>query len=617
MRRSTKQVKVGEIYIGSDYPVRVQSMLNTDSMNTEACVEQSIRIIDAGGELVRITAPGVKEAVNLQHIHAELRRRGYVTPLSADIHFTPDAAMEAAKHVEKVRINPGNFVDRRATFKILTYTDEQYAAELQRLREKFTAFLDVCREHGTAIRIGTNHGSLSDRTMSRYGNTPTGMVEATMEYLRVCQDEHFDNVVISLKSSDCRVMVEAVRLLVRQMETEGMNYPLHLGVTEAGEGEDGRIRSAVGIGTLLNEGLGDTIRVSLTEEPELEIPVAKDLVALCELAYRPNVPVLVGRFSRPVIVADISNVECIDESVTAGLDFHVATTNDPVYGDLLREGKLSPELIYTEALGPELTKLPDSVTVIVPYDNIDVAHVYNRKAVALIGVKDYLHSREKGEGDGVFVEIRDSGELNEALADQLKRDEKAIVVLNPRRPLYVTYRELLEEMSIRWEITNRVIVRVVTEEKDPAKLSLFVAAHVGGLFLDRLGYGLWLSCQGIDDMTFGSRLSRDVLQSAGVRRYKTEFISCPGCGRTLYNLQESVAKVKKAFAHLSKLKIAVMGCIVNGPGEMGDADYGYVGAGNGKVNLFRGKEMVRVGVPEAQAIQALKQLIIESGDWEE
>ena len=335
-RRTTKQVKVGEIYIGSEHPVVVQSMLNTDTMNTEACVEQAIRIIEAGGKLVRITAPGVKEAKNLENIRVELRRRGYTTPLSADIHFNPEAAIEAAKHVEKVRINPGNFVDKRATFQTLTYTEEEYAGELERLREKFSAFLEVCREYGTAVRIGTNHGSLSDRIMSRYGNTPAGMVEATMEYLRVCRDEKFDDVVISLKSSDCRVMVEAVRLLAEQMEEEGMDYPLHLGVTEAGEGEDGRIRSAVGIGTLLNEGLGDTIRVSLTEEPEEEIPVANLLKQICSSYDLEIEPVrLKGRYSHPVIVADISKVECLDEAVMTGLDFHVATENDPVYGCLL------------------------------------------------------------------------------------------------------------------------------------------------------------------------------------------------------------------------------------------------------------------------------------------
>lgn len=616
-RRKTKQVKVGDIFIGSEYPVRVQSMLNTDTMDTEACVEQAIRIIKAGGELVRITAPGVKEAKNLQNIHAELRRRGYTTPLSADIHFNPEAAIEAAKHVEKVRINPGNFVDKRATFKTLVYTDEEYAEELLRLREKFKEFLDVCREHGTAVRIGTNHGSLSDRIMSRYGNTPAGMVEATMEYLRVCRDEKFDNVVVSLKSSDCRVMVDAVRLIALQMEKEGMDYPLHLGVTEAGEGEDGRIRSAVGIGTLLNEGLGDTIRVSLTEEPELEIPVAFVLAISCRFMDTREKPVkLVGRYSHPVIVADISKVECIDESVMEKLDFHVAAVNDPVYGDMLRAGERAPEIIYTEALGPELTKLPDSVTVVVPFEMLAVAHVYNRKAVALIGAEEFIRLSKPVEGDSIFVEVCDGKFMNADLARKLERDKSAIVVLTLDVLSYALYRMYLGWLE-RLGIVNRVIIRLVSKEKgkDLSMLSLLTAADLGGLFLDRLGYGLWLSFTQVPDAYYGVRLSRDILQSAGVRRYKTEFISCPGCGRTLYNLQESVARVKKAFGHLSRLKIAVMGCVVNGPGEMGDADYGYVGAGNGKVNLFRGKEMVRIGVPEEEAIEALKQLIIESGDW--
>ena len=590
-------------------------MLNTDTMNTEACVEQAIRIIEAGGKLVRITAPGVKEAKNLENIRAELRRRGYTTPLSADIHFNPEAAIEAAKHVEKVRINPGNFVDKRATFQTLTYTEEEYAGELERLREKFSAFLEVCREYGTAVRIGTNHGSLSDRIMSRYGNTPAGMVEATMEYLRVCRDEKFDDVVISLKSSDCRVMVEAVRLLAEQMEEEGMDYPLHLGVTEAGEGEDGRIRSAVGIGTLLNEGLGDTIRVSLTEEPEEEIPVANLLKEICSSYDLEIEPVrLKERYSHPVIVADISKVECLDEAVMTGLDFHVATENDPVYGDMLQGGRRAPEMIYTEALGPELTKLPDSVTVVVPFDSWDIAHVYNRKAVALINAEEFVRLSKPVIGDSIFVEVRDKAVIGAGFAQKLEQEKNAVVVLRFERPSYALYRLYLGEL-VRWGITNRVIVRATLDESDSNKLSLWTAAHLGGLFLDRLVYGLWLSCPGIPNVFYGVQLSQDILQSAGVRRYKTEFISCPGCGRTLYNLQESVAKVKKAFAHLNRLKIAVMGCIVNGPGEMGDADYGYVGAGNGKVNLFRGKKMVRAAIPEEEAIEALKQLIKENGDW--
>ena len=602
--------------MGSDYPVRIQSMLNTDTMDTEACVEQAIRIIEAGGELVRVTAPGVKEAQNLKNIREELCRRGYTTPLSADIHFNPAAAIEAACHVEKVRINPGNFADKRATFKELSYTDEEYAGELRALREKFKAFLDVCRAHGTAVRVGTNHGSLSDRIMSRYGNTPEGMVEATMEYLRVCRDEAFDDVVISLKSSDCRVMVEAVRLLARRMEEEGMRYPLHLGVTEAGEGEDGRVRSAVGIGTLLNEGLGDTIRVSLTEEPEREIPVARELVECCEPCYRENPPVLEGRWSRPVIVADISSRDCVDEDVTAALDFHVAAEDDPVRGDLLEAGPSAPEMIYTEALGPELTKLPETVWVVVPYGNVDLAHVYNRRAVALVPSAEYLRLREPLTGDWHLVEVRGMDERTPALVERLRRDGNAALVLNPVRPVYMAYRQLLEAVAAA-ALPVRVILRAEAGGLRGESLSLRLASQLGGLFVDRLGYGIWLSVDDREDVAVGLRLSRDILQAAGVRRYKTEFVSCPGCGRTLYDLQSSVARVKEAFGHLRRLKIAVMGCVVNGPGEMGDADYGYVGAGNGKVNLFRGRRMVRVGVPEGEAIEALRRLIAECGDWED
>lgn len=615
MRRSTKQVKVGKKYIGSEHPVLVQSMLNTNTNNTEACVEQSIRIIETGGELVRITVPGIKEAENLKNIWKGLRDKGYDTPISADIHFTPDAASVSARYVEKVRINPGNFVDKRATFKMLTYTKEEYSRELERLRGTFIAFLDVCREHKTAVRIGTNHGSLSDRILSRYGNTSAGMVEATMEYLRVCRDECFNSVVISLKSSDCRVMVDAVRLLVKQMEKESMNFPLHLGVTEAGEGEDGRIRSAIGIGTLLNEGIGDTVRVSLTEEPEAEIPVARELVRLCEPDYRPDRPQLEARYSRPVIVADISIAESMDETVTCGLDFQVATVNDPVCGTLLQAGKQSPEMIYTEALGPELTKLPKSVKVIVPYENIDVAHVYTRGAVALLSSGEYLRLQTGIDGEGIFVEVTTVEELNISLAEKLGSDKGAILVLNPVEIRYALYRAMLERVQAL-HIDTPVILRATTCEKSTEKLNLLVASQVGGLFLDRLAFGLWITCRNVPDSAYGLRLSRNILQSAGVRRYKTEFISCPGCGRTLYNLQESVAKVKKTFGHLSKLKIAVMGCVVNGPGEMGDADYGYVGAGNGKVNLYRGKQMVGIAIPEDRAIEALKQLIIENGDWE-
>lgn len=453
-RRVTRQVKVGNTYIGGNSPILIQSMLNTMTMNTEECVEQAIKIVDAGGELVRITAQGVREAENLKNIREEFRRQGYSTPISADIHFVPEAALEAAKWVEKVRINPGNFIDKRATFNKIEYTDEEYEQELMRLEVKFKEFLDVCRRSGAAIRIGTNHGSLSDRIMSRYGDTPEGMVEATMEFLRVCVKENFHNVVISLKSSICSVMVEAVRKLVSAMEREGMNYPLHLGVTEAGEGEDGRIKSALGIGTLLCEGVGDTIRVSLTEAPEAEIPVARRLV----------------------------------------------------------------ELLTTDS-----------------YD-------------------------------------------------------------------------------LRCSIDGEVLkARSTISDRDDAKL--FLPAKLGAYLLSGKVKELILELPDLGD-DFAKGLAQNILQAAGVKRFKTEFVSCPGCGRTLFDLQKAVAEVKQEFntPALSSLKIAVMGCVVNGPGEMGDADYGYVGAGSGKVNLYKGKKLVEKAIPESEAIERLKLLMRRNGE---
>lgn len=614
MRRETIAVQIGEVVLSSEQPVLVQSMLNTSTLDTEACVEQSIRIIEAGGQLVRITAPGVKEAENLKNIRDILRERSYTVPLSADIHFSPAAALVAARYVEKVRINPGNFVDKRATFQNLVYTEEEYAAELQQLKCKFTEFLDECRRHHTAVRIGTNHGSLSDRIMSRYGNTPAGMVEATMEYLRICQEIGFDQVVISLKSSDCRIMVEAVRLLVKEMEKAGMKYPLHLGVTEAGEGEDGRIRSAVGIGCLLNEGIGDTIRVSLTEAPEQEIPVVRTLIGLCRPMYQPGRLYAMGRSTKPVIVADISASEVVDEKAIRQLDFYENKEIDPALGVRLEAGAKSPEMIYTEALGPELTKLPSALRIIVPSRNLDMAHVYHRGACPLVSRNEFMQKKLPEQGGTVFVEIVKKEEIDLKFIEQLRKTERVFIVLTLSQPDYHLWHEmyrLLQQVGI----THEIILKTKIKTADKERAALQIAAHTGGLFIDRIPYGLWITASQEENIAFTLNLSRNILQSAGLRRYKTEFVSCPGCGRTLYNLEEAVAKVKGAFSHLSKLKIAIMGCIVNGPGEMGDADYGYVGAGNGKVNLYKGRKMVRAAVPEQQAIAALEQLIRENGDW--
>lgn len=603
MRRKTNSVKIGNITISSDQPVVIQSMLNTPTMDTEACVEQAVRIIKAGGQLVRITAPGIREAENLRNIRDALRERGYFTPLSADIHFTPDAALVAARYVEKVRINPGNFVDKRATFQKINYTDEEYAAELGVLWKKFSEFLEVCRRHGTAVRIGTNHGSLSDRIMSRYGDTPAGMVESTMEYLRVCKSVDFENVVISLKSSDCRVMVDAVRLLVREMKREAMHYPLHLGVTEAGEGEDGRIRSAVGIGTLLNEGIGDTIRVSLTEEPEAEIPVARMLVELCNRPkFEKSGDVLKGTCLRPDIVADLSVVEKPEENVWEKCGFEQGKDHSQPY----IAGVKAPEMIYVERPVDGLNRLPEQTLVIAPLQSWEKIRKVRAGVCPLCNREEYLQGINGPEEGFTMVQLTAVEELDAGLADKLKRDQQAVLVLALGLE-YHAYREIFRQMQ-ELGLSNRTLLRIVASGKKQ-QWRLAIAAQVGGLFLDRLPGGLWITVPEISRPEYAVELSRNILQSAGVRRYKAEFISCPGCGRTLFDLQGAVAKVKQAFGHLNTLKIAVMGCVVNGPGEMGDADYGYVGAGNGKVNLYKGRQVVRTAVPEEEAIEALRQLI--------
>lgn len=615
MRRKTIAVRAGDIVFSSEEPVIVQSMLNTSTMDTEACIEQAIRIVRAGARLVRITAQGVREAENLKFIREGLRQRGYTVPLSADIHFNPAAALVAAKYVEKVRINPGNFADKRATFQKLEYTEEEYAAELEVLREKFTEFLDVCREYHTAVRIGTNHGSLSDRIMSRYGNTPAGMVEATMEYLRICRDTDFRDVVISLKSSDCRIMVEAVRLLVRQMKEEGMAYPLHLGVTEAGEGEDGRIRSAVGIGCLLNEGIGDTIRVSLTEAPECEIPVARALIEVCTPRYTETESSLTGTEVKPLLVADISALETVDESLMRRLDF-LPSGSDPVYGERLKAGTKAPEVIYSEALGPELTKLPKEVLLVVPAANFYMAHVYNRRACPLVSPAGFMEMKKEKDVHTFFIELTDVSQITSALAEAFAETPNTVAVLSPALADYSVFHAMAGALREKG-ITCPFFIRAKSGEEEPEKETLRLAAHTGGLFIDRLPAGLWITFRAGKDPLAGLVLGRNILQSVGLRRYKAEFVSCPGCGRTLYNLEGAVARVKQAFSHLDKLKIAVMGCVVNGPGEMGDADYGYVGAGNAKVNLYRRKERVKTAVPEEEAIAELEKLIRANGDWKE
>jgi (E)-4-hydroxy-3-methylbut-2-enyl-diphosphate synthase len=568
-------------------------MLDTCTRDTIACVEQAARIVEAGGEMVRVTAPGLDDAANLACIQAEWRARGFRQPLVADIHFNPEGAMVAACHVEKVRINPGNFAEARGGRS--TDDEEAYADGARGVRERLLPLIARCREHGTALRVGTNHGSLSERVTRRHGNTPGGMVEATMEYLRVCRDEGFGDVVVSLKSSDCRVMVQAVRMLVRRMEEEGMAFPLHLGVTEAGEGEDGRVRSAVGIGTLLNEGIGDTIRVSLTEAPEREIPVARELVGCCRPRFRGEAPVLEERCARPVVVADVSGAACLDGKVMRELDFVLERENDPVRGDVWGSGPRAPEMLFTGTIGPVLTGLPEGVTVVVPAGCVDVARVYRRATIPYMDVPTFKRERP---GTGC-LEVRLPGELDGETRALLAERPGVYLVLFPPSLDYALYRDLFETLE-REGVSNRTIARVAGDSP------VTVPAHVGGLFLDRLPHGIWVTCQGVAE---GVELARQILQSTGTRRYKTEFVSCPGCGRTSFRLQDVAREVKGALAGFPRLKIAVMGCIVNGPGEMGDADYGYVGAGRGKVTLYKGKDVARRNVPEEEAVEALRQLI--------
>ncbi len=540
-RRPTLEVRVGNTAIGGNNPVRIQSMASTSTMDTEASVAQARRIVDAGAELVRFTAQGVREAANLGEIRRRLRECGCDVPLVADIHFNPRAAFAAAEQVEKVRINPGNFVDPGRTFRKIEYTDEEYAAELRRLEEALVPFLETCRANDTAIRLGVNHGSLSDRIMSRYGDTPAGMVESAMEFLRVCRSHDFDRVVISIKASNVVVMVETVTRLVEAMDAEEMHYPLHLGVTEAGDGEDGRIKSAVGIGALLREGIGDTIRVSLSEEPEAELPVARKIM------------------------------DYIDLMATA------ASVEAPRDGRF-RLGKgmrrMSREI---GAVGASRVPVVPAVDGITGLKEIDAEAVIAGKVD--IAPDDIILLSASGEVPGMTLEAA----MNILVAEG---------------------------------IDNPVILRGVYNGLDADTVRLRASIDLGALLLKGFADGIEIVSDALTPDE-ASRLALAILQSARLRISHTEYIACPGCGRTLFDLQQTLARVKEATSHLKGLKIGVMGCIVNGPGEMADADYGYVGAGVGKISLYKGKECVEKNIPAEEAVSHLVELIKKCGDWKE
>lgn len=614
-RRAATVAHVGRLNIGGDNPVRVQSMTTTSTLDTEGSVAQCKRIIDAGGELVRLTTQGRREAENLANISRQLRAEGYTQPLCADIHFNANVADVAACHTEKVRINPGNYVDPARTFKHLEYTDEQYAQELEKIEEQLTTFIDLCKEHHTAVRIGVNHGSLSDRIMSRYGDTPEGIVESCMEFLRIFRKHNFDDVVISIKASNTVVMVRSVRLLVAEMDREDMHYPLHLGVTEAGEGEDGRIKSAVGIGALLADGIGDTIRVSLSEEPEAEIPVAKHLVRyirrkqghlLVPGVQAKNFDYLrperrktqavgpIGGTQPPVVI--VSEVQGAKEGVTQGPE---ALRPDYIYvgqqmPDLPVEGQRY--IVDFNAFGRELQKHMDVADYMFP--------IFPYNAMPYISAVP--------DTAPIFL-VLPYGSCAEEYKACLKANSNVVVVVPSQHQNRLGEQRALVHELMAEGIENPVVFAQAYKhsQQEKADLQLEAAADMGALMMDGLTDGLWLMNDGDIAMQDLTDTAYAILQAGRLRMVKTEYISCPGCGRTLYDLRTTIARVKEATKGMKGLKIGIMGCIVNGPGEMADADYGYVGAGVGRIALYRGKVCVERGIPEAEAVEHLLQLIKE------
>lgn len=554
-RRHSSTVQIGNVPLGGDNPIRIQSMTSTSTLDTDASVAQCRRIFDAGADYVRLTAQGVREAHNIGEIRAALHAAGYTKPLVADIHFNPKAAFEAAATTDKVRINPGNFVDAARTFKKLEYTDEEYAAELEKIRRAVVPFLAICREHHTAVRLGVNHGSLSDRIMSRYGDTPAGMVESAMEYLRIFREENFNDVAISIKASNTVIMVETVRRLVAEMDREDMHYPLHLGVTEAGDGEDGRIKSAVGIGTLLAEGIGDTVRVSLSEEPELEIPVARKLVDY--ITVREGHAPISGCFAKAY-------------------------------------NRIAPERRPTNAVGSiGGQNVPVVATALSPTD------------VAAIATKpDFFLS------DVNWKEV-DASDKSEGFSD----DDVLLLTSHHANPVG----EIEAFIHRLWDNGCKapVVVRMSYDDTNEEDVQVKAGADFGALLLNGLVDGIVLDAPNLPNNADAVAYSFGILQAARRRTTKTEYISCPSCGRTLYDLQHAVKEIKAATSHLKGLKIGIMGCIVNGPGEMADADYGYVGAAVGKVSLYKGKECVERNVPQDVALTHLIDLIKANGDWTE
>lgn len=635
----TREVKVGDLIIGGNHPIRVQSMTTTDTMNTMATVEQSIRMIEAGCELVRITAPSINEAKNLENIKKELRQRGYNTPLIADIHFTPNAAEYAARIIEKVRVNPGNYADKKK-FETIEYSDATYVEELDRIRERFIPLVKICKEYGTAMRIGTNHGSLSDRIMSRYGDTPLGMVESALEFLRICESENYYNIVLSMKSSNPQVMVQAYRLLISKMQEEEMNYPLHLGVTEAGEGEDGRIKSAAGIGTLLEDGIGDTIRVSLTEDPEFEIPVAKALVEryhrrekLSEkiasleecstlntkrdlaLTYSPfdyerrksNKVANFGGHEVPRVISDISHLDSITPATlfACGYQYNVDS-------DKWNISDQACDYIVTGNMLPTF-EVPGTLGIIV---NAAAWKEENYHHYPLYTFEEF-HSAKKKSPILNFVKINLHDVFGPHAYYLTELDETIVLVIitNNEHGMAEERRAIIE--LNRAGIKSPVIIKRAYGIENADDLALLASTDCGALLLDGFGDGIWINAPNVTGRKQINSTAFGILQATRTRISKTEYISCPSCGRTLFDLQETTAKIRSRTDHLKGVKIGIMGCIVNGPGEMADADYGYVGTGIGKITLYKGREVVSRNIDSENAVDQLIELIKQHGDWVE
>lgn len=652
-RLITREVKVGDLVIGGGHPIRVQTMTTTDTMDTEKTVEQVIKCIEAGAELVRITAPSKKEAENLAMIKAKLKEKGYTTPLVADIHFTPNAAEIAAKIVEKVRVNPGNYVDKKK-FEQIDYTDAEYIEEIERIREKFTPLVLICKEHGTAMRIGTNHGSLSDRIMSRYGDTAIGMVESAMEFLRIARSLDYHQIILSMKSSNPQVMVQAYRLLIQQMQNEfGESYPLHLGVTEAGDGEDGRIKSAIGIGTLLEDGIGDTIRVSLTEDPELEIPVCRDIVKRynCQIVNSLSIPSVdkltyspfeykrrnthavenIGHQQVPVVVADLSKLSFIDRAALMSIGYTYNESTDKwsiadAAADYVFVGDLTIDFDL-----PGTLRIIQNARTFIPVAG-------EQKHLPLFDSADYLAATNKSSTIN-FVAL-DAYSTNTSIADEqllnLAKDPTVVFCISSTVQLAMSAvrRMIIRLMDLN--ISTPVILVTDSNWTTIDEHLIHYATETGALFLDGMGDGICLgltseaytaATQNFSNVSgrnyvqnktveqFLNATAFGILQATRTRISKTEYISCPSCGRTLFELQETTAKIRKVTHHLKGLKIAIMGCIVNGPGEMADADFGYVGSGVGKITLYKGKEVMKRNIDSAIAVDELIQLLKEHNAW--